>query len=90
MRIDLVHSLVYPGVMQFNIHEAKTHLSRLLERVQLGEEITISKAGRPIARLIPLPSRQVRRKTGSAAGEFRVPADFDDPLPDDVEQSFWR
>lgn len=76
--------------MEVNIHQAKTHLSRLLERVQLGEEIVISKAGRPIARLIPLEPKQLRRKVGSAAGEFRVPDDFNAPLPPDVEESFWQ
>jgi len=76
--------------MEVNIHEAKTHLSRLLERVQLGEEIVISKAGRPIARLVPLDPKQLRRKVGSAAGEFRVPDDFNAPLPPDIEEGFWQ
>lgn len=77
-------------MIKVNIHEAKTHLSRLLERVQLGEEVTISRAGRPVARLVPLKKKRVQRRIGSAAGEFRVPADFNAPLPVEIEDAFWR
>ena len=73
-----------------NIHQAKTHLSRLLERVALGEEIIISKAGRPVARLVPLKAVRSQRKVGSAAGLFRVPDDFDAPLPAEIEDTFWK
>ena len=76
--------------MMIGIRQAKTHLSRLLERVQLGEEVIISKAGRPIARLVPILADRRRRKVGSAAGEFRVPDDFDAPLPPEIEQDFRR
>ncbi len=76
--------------MVVSIRRARTHLSRLLERVQLGEEVVISKAGRPIARLIPIAAQRSRRKIGSAAGEFQVPDDFDAPLPSEIEQAFWR
>jgi prevent-host-death family protein len=64
-----------------NIHEAKTHLSRLLERVQAGEEITIAKAGKPIARLAPLEG-PVRRIPGVDRGKVIIHPDFDDPLPE--------
>ena len=47
---------------QVNIHEAKTHLSRLIERVEAGEEITIARAGRPVARLVSVQQRQPRRR----------------------------
>ena len=67
-----------------NIHEAKTHFSRLIERVLLGEEIVIAKAGRPVAKLVPISPETADRKPGSAKGTFIVPADFDAPLPDDV------
>jgi prevent-host-death family protein len=62
-----------------NIHQAKTHLSRLVERVARGESITIARAGRPVARLVPLdaPPVRERRRTGFLAGEFRIPDDFD-------------
>ena len=77
-------------LMEVNIHEAKTHLSRLLERVLLGEEVTIMKAGTPIARLVPAEPVPRRRQLGWAAGEFVVADDFDDPLPSEVEESFYR
>jgi prevent-host-death family protein len=63
-----------------NIHEAKTHLSRLLERVQAGEEITIAKAGRPIARLTAIQARPVRRVPGNDA--IVIHPNFDDPVPE--------
>ena len=75
--------------MDVNVHEAKTHLSRLLERVSLGEEVTIMKAGKPVARLVPV-EKPHRRQLGWAAGEFVVPEDFDAPLPADLEDSFYR
>ena len=76
--------------MEVNIHEAKTHLSRLLERVLLGEEVIIMKAGTPIARLVPAAPAPRRRQLGWAAGEFVVPDNFDDPLPSEIEESFYR
>jgi prevent-host-death family protein len=63
-----------------NIHEAKTHLSRLLERVQSGEEITIAKAGRPIAKLTAIQERPKRRVPGNDT--IVIHPDFDDPLPE--------
>ena len=73
-----------------NIHEAKTHLSRYVEQAAAGEEIVIAKAGKPIARLMPLeaPSRQPRR-LGLLNGNLKVPDDFDAPLPDEVIDSFY-
>lgn len=71
-----------------NIHEAKTHLSRLLERALGGEEIVIMKAGKPLVRLMPVASGPIRRKIGTAKGEFQVPDDFDAPLPDHVLDEF--
>jgi prevent-host-death family protein len=72
-----------------NIHEAKTHLSRLLEQVASGHEITIAKAGKPIARLVPIGTPAMRR-LGSDAGRLIVPEDFDAPFPDDVLDDFER
>ncbi len=89
LTVDLVHDLVYNPVMEVNIHEAKTHLSRLLERVALGEEIVIAKAGNPVAKLVPIESSRPRFKLGSAKGEFVVPDDFNDPLPKEIEDLFW-
>ena len=76
--------------MEVNVHEAKTHLSRLLERVAMGEEVIIAKAGKPVAKLVPLDDHPKRRKLGSAKGEFTVPDDFNDPLPKEIEDLFWE
>lgn len=75
--------------MEVNIHEAKTHLSRLLERVSMGEEVIIAKAGRPVARLVAIRSERPCFKPGSAKGDFVVPDDFNDPLPKEIEDLFW-
>jgi len=73
-----------------NIHEAKTHLSRLLERVAMGEEVIISKGGKPVAKLIPVDALPKKRLLGSAKGKFTVPDDFNDPLPKEIEDLFWK
>jgi prevent-host-death family protein len=67
-----------------NIHEAKTHLSRFLSRVEAGEEIIIARAGEPIARLVPFRRPKKRRSFGMDKGLFQVPENFDAPLPDDL------
>ena len=67
-----------------NIHEAKTHLSRLLKRVGAGEEIVIAKAGKPVARLVPAGKPRGSRVLGSQKGRFEVPKDFDAPLPKEI------
>lgn len=71
-----------------NIHEAKTHLSRLLDEVSRGEEVTIAKAGKPIARLVPITTSRPPRTPGFLRGQIRISDDFDAPLPDDVQRSF--
>ena len=71
-----------------NIHEAKTHFSRLVERVEAGEEILIGRAGRPVARLVPLKSRTEPRTPGLWRGRARMAVDFDatdDSLLDSFE-----
>jgi prevent-host-death family protein len=68
---------------EVNVHEAKTHLSRLLLRVAGGEEIVIARAGKPIARLVPVEPK-TQRSIGQDDGLFEVPEDFDAPLPDEV------
>ena len=73
--------------VEANIHEAKTHLSRLLKRVQAGEEVIISRAGTPIAKLVPIAPRP-DRKPGRLKGRIRIAADFDAPLPDDIQRTF--
>lgn len=72
-----------------NIHAAKTHLSRLVDAAAAGEEIVIARAGRPLARLVPLaPEAEPRRRLGILAGRLTVPADFDAPLPEDLLDAF--
>ena len=73
---------------QVNIHEAKTHLSRLLQQVEAGEEVVIARAGKPVARLVPLQQPAARR-FGADAGVFTVPDDFDEPLPEEVLKGFY-
>lgn len=69
-----------------NVHEAKTHFSKLLEQVQNGEEIVIAKAGRPIARLIAYkPAARGVAAPGAMAGEIWIAEDFDLPLDDQFE-----
>ncbi len=71
-----------------NIHEAKTHLSRLLERVSQGEEIVIAKAGKPVARLVAVTEKPKRREPGSAKGTLWYSDDFDAPLPEEIQRFF--
>lgn len=73
-----------------NIQQAKTHLSRLLAEVARGEEVIISRAGTPIARLVPYATAASQRKLGRDWGLFEVPDDFDAPLPEDAIESFER
>ena len=72
-----------------NIHQAKTNLSRLLSRVELGEEIVISNRGIPIAKLVPFRTSLNRRSSlGQDRGMFTVPDDFNAPLPEDILLAF--
>ena len=64
-----------------NVHEAKTHLSRLLARVERGEEIVIARAGKPVARLVPAEPRPKRGMLGKYKGQIWMSDDFFDPLP---------
>lgn len=73
---------------QVNVHEAKTHLSRLIDEVEAGEEVTIAKAGRPVARLSPIRGKGRRRRLGMLDGKFQIPDDFNTPLPEDLLDAF--
>lgn len=73
---------------QVNIHEAKTHFSRLLARVKAGEEVIIAKAGKPIARLVAVKEQPAQRVAGSAKGQVKIAPDFDAPLPEAVLEAF--
>jgi len=69
---------------QFNIHDAKTHLSRLIERVERGEEIIISRAGHPVAKLVPLPGKIQRSGRGSLRGQLVLTPDWDSDTVNDA------
>ena len=71
------------------VHEAKTTLSELLRRVAAGEEVIISRNGEPVAKIVRLAAAKPR-VLGQDAGLFRVPDDFDDPLPDEVISAFYQ
>jgi prevent-host-death family protein len=72
---------------QYNIHEAKTNLSRIIERVEHGEEIIISRAGTPVAKVIPLPHKPRRTARGSLRGKLVATEDWDSP---EVNQAIAR
>lgn len=72
-----------------NVHEAKTHLSRLLRRVADGEEVVIARAGKPVARLVRIDPKPKRRVLGAARGEVWVADDFDE-LPPDLLKLFYE
>jgi prevent-host-death family protein len=74
--------------VKINIHEAKTHFSRLLTRVCEGEEVIIAKAGKPVARLVPIGKRPKQRTSGSAKNKVVIGKDFGKPLPASVLKAF--
>jgi prevent-host-death family protein len=69
-----------------NVHQAKTHLSRLLERVEAGEEIIVARNGKAVARLVPIG--QTLRRPGAMKGRIRIRRDFDAPLPARLAKAF--
>jgi len=74
--------------MEVGVHEAKTHLSKLLQRVEDGEEVVITRSGKPVARLVSAQPKR-RRVLGLDEGLFTVPDDFNDPLPDEILDAFY-
>ncbi|MGH9513569.1 MAG: type II toxin-antitoxin system Phd/YefM family antitoxin [Terriglobales bacterium] len=75
--------------MEVNIHEAKTHLSRLLRKVVDGEEVVIARAGVPVAKLVAVKKHGKTRPLGMDRGRVWVADDFDAPLPDDLLAEFY-
>ena len=71
-----------------NVHRAKTHLSRLLARMEAGEEIVITRGGKPVARLVPYKKAKRRGAPGMDRGKVEIAPDFDAPLPDEVLKRF--
>ncbi len=77
-------------MIKLNIHEAKTHLSRYLKRLEKGEPIILCKRNTPIAEIRPLPRRRKKpRPEGLDVGKFTVPKEFFDPMPDDWLEAFY-
>jgi prevent-host-death family protein len=71
-----------------NMHEAKTHLSRLVARVEGGEQIVITRAGKPAAKLVPMPKKLGPRKLGGWEGKFEMPSDAEwEKMDQEIEQS---
>lgn len=77
-------------IKTYNVHEAKTNLSKLLERTADGEEIIIARAGVPVARLVPVMTPSTERPLGSEQGAVLIADDFDAPLPPDLLDAFGR
>ncbi len=73
-----------------NIYDAKTHFSKLVEAAERGEDIVIARAGRPVARLVPLDAPPRARRPGGFGDRITIADDFDAPLPDDIEERFSR
>jgi prevent-host-death family protein len=76
---------------QVNMHEAKTHLSRLADEAAAGETIILAKAGKPVAKLVPLedkPEKKKRRELGFLDGKYKVPDDFDTMFQDEIIAMF--
>ncbi|MDR5694673.1 MAG: type II toxin-antitoxin system Phd/YefM family antitoxin [Armatimonadota bacterium] len=74
--------------MRVTVHQAKTHLSRLLQRVAAGEEILITRGGTPVARLVPVSAEPSPRRLGLDRGKVHIAEDFDAPLPEDLLAAF--
>jgi prevent-host-death family protein len=78
-------------VATVNMHEAKTHLSRLVERAANGEEVIIAKSGRPVAKLVPIekPVADTSRRLGGLEGRFVIPDDFKGFMREEIEEMFY-
>jgi prevent-host-death family protein len=82
-------NLVYDLRMtETNIHEAKTHFSRLIRQVEAGQEVVISRAGKPVARLVPVTGPRQPRVLGRYRGRIWIADDFDGPLPAAIQEAF--
>ena len=74
-----------------NMHEAKTHLSRLVDAAAKGEPFIIARAGKPLVKVVALvePAQRTPRRLGGLAGQFKVPDDIKTPFKDDIEEIFY-
>lgn len=75
--------------MLINIHDAKTHFSKIINQVLKGEEVIISKSGKPLIKLIPFAEETKSRKGGQLKGLMQISDDFDAPLPDEILKQFY-
>lgn len=75
----------------YNIHEAKTHLSRLVDEAEKGEPFIIAKAGKPKVKVVPIDTPEIKRKSrlGFMKGQYTVPDDFDTMFADEIEKMFY-
>lgn len=73
----------------FNIHEAKTHLSKIVDRVVNGDEIIIARAGKPLVKVVPLKPRSKKRKLGPLAGQAVITGDFKKDFAEEIEEMFY-
>ena len=80
--------MIRPAPKTYNIHEAKTQLSRLLAEMSRGDEVIIARAGVPVARLVPVESASRERVLGTERGKLVIADNFDAPLPPDVLDDF--
>jgi prevent-host-death family protein len=90
-KLDYIDLVIMKLAMEtFNIHEAKTHLSRLIERAAGGETVIIAKAGKPVVKLTALdaPTSRTKRRLGFMQGQFSVPDDFDTMGSAEIERMF--
>ena len=71
-----------------NIHQAKTHFSKLVDAVMEGESIVIAKAGKPVAKIVPIEAKKPKRCPGSMKGKIKIADDFDAPLPEEILKYF--
>lgn len=71
-----------------NIHDAKTHLSRIVDEVAAGAEVIIAKAGKPMARLVPITATAKPKRLGQLKGRIKVPDDFNAPLDEETLAQF--
>jgi prevent-host-death family protein len=75
---------------EYNIHEAKTHLSKIVERVERGEEIIIDRAGKPVAKIVPLVQKADRTSFGMFKGRFELPDDWDSEATNQAIAADWE
>ena len=81
-------NLTKPMTRIVNLYEGKTHLSRLVDRAASGEEVVIAKAGRPVAKLVPLAAGNRPRRPGVWKRKLRIAKNFDAPLPKHIRDAF--